>query len=130
MNTDDVRKDGDDRDPLTGRILAAAFEVSNILGNGFLEVVYQKALLKELSLAGLFVEREVSYRINYKGDPVGTYIADLVVERSVVVELKAIEALASGHVGQCLNYLRASGLQTALLLNFGKPKLEFKRIRL
>lgn len=115
---------------MTGRILAAAFEVSNILGNGFLEVVYQKALLKELSLAGLFVEREVSYRINYKGDPVGTYIADLVVERSVVVELKAIEALASGHVGQCLNYLRASGLQTALLLNFGKPKLEFKRIRL
>jgi len=110
--------------------LAAAFEVSNILGNGFLEAVYQKALLKELSLAGLFVEREVSYRISYKGDPVGTYIADLVVERSVVVELKAIEALGPSHVGQCLNYLRASRLHTALLLNFGKPKLEFKRIRL
>jgi GxxExxY protein len=130
MNTDEASEGADARDPLTGRILGAAFEVSNILGNGFLEAVYQRALAYELALAGLVVEREVGFRIAYKGEAIGTYIADLVVERSVIVELKAIDALGQNHVGQCLNYLRASGLRTALLLNFGRPKLEFKRVRL
>ena len=130
MNTDEALVGGDARDPLTGRILEAAFEVSNVLGNGFLEAVYQRAMLKELTLTGLTAEREVGFRIAYKGDAIGTYVADLVVERSVIVELKAVEALAQSHIGQCLNYLRASGLRTALLLNFGRPKLEFKRVRL
>lgn len=130
MNTDGRLPDGEGKDPLTSRILAAAFEVSNTLGHGFLEAVYQRAMLRELSLAGLAAEREVSYRIGYKGEQIGAYVADLVVEGKIVVELKAVEALAQTHVGQCLNYLRCSGLHTALLLNFGRPKLEYRRIRL
>jgi GxxExxY protein len=118
------------KDPLTAKILAAAFEVSNTLGHGFLEAVYQRALAHELGLGGLNVVREAPFRIGYKGAEVGAYIADMIVESWVVVELKAIEALAPSHVGQCLNYLRASGLKTALLLNFGRPKLEYRRITL
>jgi len=120
----------EEKDPLTGRIIAGAFEVSNRLGHGFLEAVYQKALAHELELNGLRVEREVVFRIAYKGTDVGTYIADMVIDSQVIVELKAMAALGPAQVGQCLNYLKASGLKIALLLNFGQPRLEFKRIAL
>ncbi|CAA7614729.1 conserved hypothetical protein [Magnetospirillum sp. LM-5] len=120
----------DERDPLTAAVLAAAFEVSNQLGHGFLEAVYQRALLRELALRDVAVEREVAFKIRYKDAEIGTYVADLVVDRRVIVELKAVEALSPSHMGQCLNYLRASGLRVGLVLNFGRPKLEFKRLAL
>ena len=117
-------------DEVTNRIIGSAFEVSNILGAGFLEQVYRRALAKELKLRGLDARQEVPFRVVYKGDEMGTYIADLVVEGLVVVELKAVESLSSSHVGQVLNYLRASGLKVGLLFNFGRPKVEFRRILL
>lgn len=127
MNTDGTVQ----KDPLTGEILRAAFEVSSTLGHGFLEVVYQRALSHELSLAGLTAEREVPFRVLYKGREMGTYVADMVVEQSVIVELKAIETnIGAPQISQCLNYLRTSGLRTALILNFGKPRLEYKRVTL
>ncbi|OAN45660.1 GxxExxY protein [Paramagnetospirillum marisnigri] len=113
----------------TSRIIGAAIEVSNVLGSGFLEAVYRRALLKELHLRGLKAEEEVRFVIHYKGDEIGTYVADLVVEDTVIVELKAIESLDRSHTGQVLNYLRASGLLVGMLFNFGKPKLEMKRVR-
>ena len=127
MNTDGTVQ----KDPLTGEILRAAFEVSSTLGHGFLEVVYQRAFSHELSLAGLTAEREVPFRVLYKGREMGTYVADMVVEQSVIVELKAIETnIGAPQISQCLNYLRTSGLRTALILNFGKPRLEYKRVTL
>ena len=83
-----------DADDVTNRIIGAAFEVSNILGAGFLEVVYRKALAKELKLRDLDARQEVPFRVVYKGDEVGTYFADLIVENQVVVELKALEVLS------------------------------------
>lgn len=115
---------------LTERIIGAAFEVSSTLGHGFLEAVYRKALLKQLSLSGLAASQEVPFRILYCGEDVGLYMADLVVEGAVVVELKAVEALTAAHRGQVLNYVKASRLPVGLLLNFGTPRLEVKRVLL
>lgn len=109
-------------------ILGAAFEVSNTLGAGFLERVYQSALLQELKIRGLRAASEVTFPVVYKGHRVGEYYADLVVEELVVVELKCAKALCNEHVAQCLNYLTASNLKVRLLLNFEKPKLEWRRI--
>jgi GxxExxY protein len=120
----------DERDPLTAAILGAAFEVSNTLGHGFLEKVYHKALLRELALRGLNTASEVSSRVSYKEEEIATYVADLVIEGAVIVELKCAEKLLDAHVSQCLNYLRASGLTTALLLNFGRPRVEYRRVAL
>ena len=94
---------------LSDSVLAAVFEVSNTLGAGFLEKVYQRALLKELGLRGIRATAEASFAINYKGHSVGEYFADIVVEDELVVELKCVERLANEHTAQCLNYLRASG---------------------
>ncbi|MGF1609452.1 MAG: GxxExxY protein [Kiloniellales bacterium] len=113
---------------LTERIISAAFEVSNVLGHGFLESVYQKALVYELRQRGLAAHPQAAFRVHYKGQAIGHYYADLLVERFVVVELKAISALQPVHVGQVLNYLRASSLRVGLLLNFGRPKLEYRRV--
>lgn len=115
---------------LTECIIGAAFEVSNALGHGFLESVYRKAMLKQLSLAGLNAAQEVSYRITYCGEDVGHYVADLVVEGKVIVELKALDALTAAHRAQTLNYVKASGLPVGLLLNFGTPRIEIKRVLL
>jgi GxxExxY protein len=109
-------------------VLGAVFEVSHTLGSGFLEKVYQRALLRELSLRGIRATAEASFAITYKGHSVGEYYADLLVEDALVVELKCAERLANEHVAQCLNYLRASGLTLCLLVNFQKPKVEWRRI--
>ncbi len=109
-------------------MLGAAFEVSNTLGTGFLETVYRRALLVELRLRGLRAAEELSFKVNYKGSYIGEYFADLVVEDEVMVELKCVEHLANEHAAQCLNYLRASGLKVCLLVNFQRPKVEWKRI--
>ena len=113
---------------LSENVLGAVFEVSNTLGAGFLEKVYQRALLRELALRGIRATAEASLAVTYKGHSVGEYFADLLVEDVLVVELKCTERLANEHTAQCLNYLRASGLTPSLLVNFQKPKVEWKRI--
>lgn len=115
-------------DSLTERVLAAAFEVSNTLGAGFLEKVYERALLRELALRGISATAQAGFTIAYKGQNVGEYFADILVEDVLVVELKCVQHLASEHTAQCLNYLRASGRTVCLLVNFQKPKIEWKRI--
>ncbi|MFC7332428.1 GxxExxY protein [Rhodocista pekingensis] len=112
----------------TGQILSAAFAVSSALGHGFLEGVYRKALLHELMLRGLRPREEVHFRVRYRDADCGSYIADLVVDGRVIVELKAVAALLPAHRAQLLNYLRASGLRAGLLLNFGTPKLTYARV--
>jgi GxxExxY protein len=102
--------------------------VSNILGAGFLEKVYERALLRELHAQGLRAKSQVRCPVFYKGQRVGEYLADLVVEGELVIELKCVEQFSNEHMAQCINYLRASGRSVALLLNFQRPKLEWKRI--
>jgi GxxExxY protein len=114
--------------PLTQQILAAAFEVSNTLGSGFLEAVYHRALLRELTVSGLAVNSQVPFPVHYKGVQVGDYHADLVVENRILLELKCVDRFAPEHTAQCLNYLKASGLRVAFLLNFQKPRVEYKRL--
>ena len=115
-------------DSLTERVVGAVFEVSNTLGAGFLEKVYQRALLAELRLRGMRAAGEVSYGVNYKGQVVGEYFADIVVEDVLVLELKCVERLGSEQMAQCLNYLRVSGLKLCLLVNFQRPKVELRRV--
>lgn len=109
-------------------VVGAAYEVSNLLGAGFLEKVYERALVRELASRGLKVQSQVTYRVVYKGHCVGEYSADLLVENCLLVELKCVDCLANEHMAQCINYLRASALKLALLINFQKPKVEWKRI--
>jgi GxxExxY protein len=115
-------------DSLTEKVLGAVFEVSNTLGAGFLEKVYERALLKELGVRGIRATAQASFAVTYKGHSVGEYYADILVEDVLVVELKCVERLASEHTAQCLNYLRASGRTLCLLVNFQKPKVEWKRV--
>lgn len=112
---------------LTGRILEAAFEVSNELGVGFLESVYEGALFLALKAKGLEAERQVPIQVRFRGEAVGQFYADLVIAGTVIVELKAVKALAPEHNAQVLNYLKATGNPVALLLNFGTSRLEFRR---
>ena len=123
-----MNADNADLNSLSEQVLGAVFEVSNTLGAGFLEKVYQRALLRELSLRGIRASAEASFAVTYKGHSVGEYFADLLVEDLLVVELKCAERLINEHTAQCLNYLRASGLTLCLLINFQKPKVEWKRI--
>lgn len=109
-------------------VVGAAYEVSNTLGAGFLEKVYERALVKELAFRGIASRPQVPYQVNYKGHAIGEYIADLVVEDRLQVELKCTSRVASEHLAQSLNYLRASGLRLALFLNFQHPKLQWRRI--
>ena len=113
---------------LTERVLSAIFEVSNTLGAGFLEKVYERALLRELALRGISATAQASFAVVYKGQSVGEYLADILVEDVLVVEWKCVERLAHEHTAPCLNYLRASRRKVCLLVNFQKPKVEWKRI--
>ena len=115
-------------DSLSERVLGAAFDVSNTLGAGFLEKVYERALLFELSARDIRATAQTSLAVRYKGHLVGEYFVDLLVEDALVIELKCVDHLASEHMAQCLNYLRASGKTLCLLINFQKPKVEWKRI--
>lgn len=123
MNTD-----GRGLTELSGRIIGCAFTVSNTLGIGFLEKVYENALAYELRECGLTVQQQHGIPVWYKAAKVGDYIADLVVEQAIMVELKAVRCLDGVHRAQCLNFLAASGLRLCLLLNFGNPKLQIERI--
>ena len=112
---------------LTERILAAAFEVTNELGVGFVESVYENALLIALRQGGLAAMQQTPLSVNFRGCLVGQFFIDVLVEETVLMELKAAKTLIPEHEMQTLNYLRASGLPVALLLNFGAPKLEIRR---
>ena len=115
---------------ITAQILGAAFEVHSFLGNGFQEVIYQRALAWELSFRDLDYAREIEQEIYYKKlpQPIGTRRADFVVEQKVLVELKAVKSLEDVHLSQVLNYLKAYRLEVGLLLNFGSKSLTFKRL--
>lgn len=115
---------------ITEKIIGASFEVHKFLGNGFQEVIYQRALAWELSNAGLEFAREIEQEIFYKElqEPIGTRRADFVVEGKVLVELKAVIQLEDVHLAQILNYLKAYKLEVGLLINFGSKSLTFKRL--
>lgn len=112
---------------LTGRIIEIFYDVYNELGHGFLESVYQNAMVIALRAAGLRVEVEVSIDVWFRGHRVGSFFADILVEKAVYLELKAVRALDPSFEAQTLNYLRSTTIEVALLLNFG-PKPEFKRL--
>jgi GxxExxY protein len=113
---------------LTEKVIGAAFEVANTLGPGFLEKVYERALVRELALRGVRAEQQVGLKVMYKGEPVGEYLADILVEGEVMVEMKCVEQLRNEHMAQCLNYLKASGRRICLLLNFQRARVECKRV--
>ena len=116
------------KNEITAKIIGCAYRVSNALGCGFLEKVYENALILELREAGLRVIQQKSIPVHYKGHLIGEYVADLLVNEMVLVELKAVEDLNDVFFSQCLNYLKATGLEVCLLLNFGKPGVQIKRI--
>jgi GxxExxY protein len=111
---------------LTAKIIECAYKVHNTLGFGFLEAVYQNALLIELKKAGLQAEKEKKIRIYYDNQLVGDYFADIVVEGKVILELKSIKELHPAHEAQLINYLKATGLEIGLLINFSE-RVEIKR---
>ena len=115
---------------ITEKIIGAAFEVHKFLGNGFQEMIYQRALELELTRSGLSFAREVEQDIYYKEspEPIGTRRADFVVDGKVLVEIKAISKLEDVHKAQLLNYLRAYRMEVGLLLNFGSKELKFRRM--
>lgn len=113
---------------ITKEIIGAAFEVHRVLGYGFLERVYQKAMQVELIQRGLKAELEHNITVCYKGIDVGDYRADLFVEEAVIVELKVAKAYNSQDEAQLLNELKGTGVKVGLLINFGRTKVEFKRM--
>ena len=115
---------------LTEAVIGSAFEVANVLGPGFLERVYERALIRELALRGVSAKAQVSFPVCYKGQCIGEYVADLVIEEKVIVELKCVDRFANQHLAQCINYLKASHLRVALLVNFQNPRVEWKRVLL
>jgi GxxExxY protein len=121
-------EDRDSLETLVEIVIGAAYEVSNVLGAGFLEKIYERALIEELRLRGLRVTAQAPFPVAYKGKHIGTYAADLVVDDRLLVEVKCAEHLSNEHLAQCINYLKASGLKLALLINFRHPKLEWRRI--
>jgi GxxExxY protein len=113
---------------ITEKIIGGCYRVANELGAGFLEKVYENALAHELRKTGLAVEQQKPVRIFYDGMVAGEYLADLLIEGAVIVELKAVKSLDDVHVAQCLNYLRGADLRVGLLVNFGTPKIKIRRI--
>jgi GxxExxY protein len=115
-------------DKLAEMVIGAAYEVSNQLGVGFLEKVYERALLRELQLRAIPVEPQVPIRVCYKEAYVGEYFADLLVDGRLIVELKCVEQFTGEHLAQCLNYLKATGKYLAILINFQKSKVQWRRV--
>jgi len=113
---------------ITEKIIGASFEVYNELGYGFLEKVYKNAMQMELIQQGCRCQTEHQIKVNYKGAVVGEYFADLFVDETVIVELKVAKNYNSADEAQLLNELKATGIKVGLLINFGKEKVEFKRL--
>jgi GxxExxY protein len=112
---------------LTSKILGACFDVSNELGCGFLESVYLNSVLIALADMGVMAESQVPLKVNFRNQNVGEFYADIVVEGIILLELKAVKMLIPDHLAQVMNYLKATDLKVGLLLNFGNPKLEYRR---
>jgi len=127
MSAKEERADGG-RAPLTRRVIGCAIEVSRQLRPGFLESVYENALCIELAEQRIAFERQKRLLVRYKARTVGSFVADLVVAGDLLVELKAVAALVQEHEAQVINYLQATGLPVGLLLNFGTPRLEIRRL--
>lgn len=124
-----TQMDADKRDVETYALIGAAMEVHGQMGNGFLEHAYQEALAIELGSRGIPFAREAQLNISYRGRILDTkYEADFICHDSIIVELKALTRLSGNDEAQCINYLKASGLGRCLLLNFGAPRLEYKRL--
>ena len=113
---------------LTSKILECCFEVSNELGAGFLESVYERSLLVALSHKGLNAVAQVPLKVSFRGVIVGDFYADLIVEDRILIELKAVSKTLSEHKAQVINHLNATGIEVGLLVNFGNPKLEYYRL--
>ena len=131
MNTminEGIIKDEYPESELTGKIIGCALEVHKILGNGFQEVIYQRALAIEMKQQGLEFSREHEMSIYYKNEYVGTRRVDFFVEEKIMVEIKAIIQLEDVHLAQAINYLEAYGMEIGLLINFGSRSLQFKRV--
>ena len=127
MNTD---KNLFEINAITEKIIGCSYSVANALGAGFLEKVYENALAHELAKTGVSVLQQHKIQVLYDGIVVGDYIADLFVESTVIVEIKALRSLDEAHIAQCLNYLKATGNRIGLVINFGRPKIEIKRVAL
>ena len=125
MNTDERRSE---LNRITEQIIGCAYRVSNTLGIGFLEKVYENALAIELRNNGMTVEQQFPLSVFYCGQAVGEFSIDLLVAGCVIVELKSARAFDEAHLAQCMNYLRAAGLMVCLLVNFGVPRVQIKRI--
>ena len=123
MNTDEHRLN-----EITEIIIKCVYKVANTLGNGFLEKVYENALEHGLRKTGFLVEQQKGIQVRYDGVVVGDYMADILVQNTVLVELKAVKTLDNIHVAQCLNYLKATGFKVCLLLNFGTPRVQIRRL--
>ena len=113
---------------LTEKIISSAIEVHKSLGPGFLESIYENALCRELSQRGIKFVRQQEIEVEYKDGAVGVHRIDLIIEGKVIVELKAVKGFEDIHYAQLLSYLRATRLKVGLLLNFGKPTLDIKRV--
>ena len=113
---------------LTAKIIGAAMEVHKFLGNGFQEVIYQRALAIELNEKGLRFVREQEMQIDYKGRDIGTRRVDFFIEDKIMLEIKAVIRLEDVHLAQAINYLEAYNLEIGLLINFGSKSMEFKRL--
>ncbi len=127
MDAQDANDKGLKHEQITKSVIGCAFEVINELGAGFLESVYQNALLLALRQKGLSVTPQRPISVVFRGESVGDFYADLFVEEKVIVELKAVKAIAPRHQAQIINYLNATGIEVGLLINFGNPRLEYKR---
>ena len=113
---------------ITKSIIGCAYTVANTLGHGFIEKIYENALNHELSKNGLRVKQQYPIQVMYDGVVVGDYVADLLVNDQILLEIKAVNKIQDAHLAQCLNYLKATGYKIRLLINFGKPRVEVKRV--
>ena len=125
MNADEKR---DELNGITERVIGCAYKVSNTLGCGFLEKVYENSMAHEERKNGLRVEQQYPVQVAFDGIVVGEFVADLLVEGTVVVAVKTVKELDDIHVAQCLNYLKATGLTVCMLINFGKSRGDIRRI--
>ena len=127
MDEQDKQDKGLKYGEITKSVIGCAFEVINELGSGFLESVYEKALLLALLQKGLSAVSQHPIKVLFRGECVGEFFADIFVEGKVILELKAVKSIAPEHQAQIINYLKATGIEVGLLINFGNPNLEYKR---
>ncbi len=113
---------------LSYSVIGAAMEVHKILGQGFLESVYQAALATELEIKNIPFQQQIHLPVTYKNKIIGEYIADYIVDEKIIIEIKAVSQLNNSHQAQAMHYLAATGMRLALLINFGETSLQYKRI--